>query len=93
MSNMIANALGNLASKALGVQGNQKTINDAMQLYNSLKGNGNYMQTLEAMSSTNPQIAQALDFIKQEGGDPKKAFYNLVSKSGIDASAILNMLK
>lgn len=94
MSNMIANALGSLASKAIGGNGgNQKVVNDAVQLFNSLKGDANYMKTLQSMASTNPQIARALEFINQNGNDPSKAFYALVGKSGVDPSSILNLLK
>ena len=94
MSNLIADALGGLASKALGLGGNgNPDIMSAIQLYGQLKGKSDYMGALETMASTNPQIAKALEIVKQNGGDPSKAFYNLVGKSGIDPNTVLNMLK
>ena len=97
MSNLIADALGGLASKGLGLQnlniGNNANVMDALKIYSQLKGKADYMGALETMAASNSQIAKALEIVKQNGNDPSKAFYSLVGKSGIDPSTILNMLK
>ena len=95
MSNLIADALGGLASKALGLGGlsGNASVTEALRVYSQLKGKSDYMGALETMASTNPQIAKALEIVKQNGGDPSKAFYNLVGKSGIDPNTVLNILK
>ena len=92
MSNMIANALSGLASRAIG-GGNQEVVNTAVQLFNTLKGDANYVKTLRSMASTNKQVADALQFIDQNGGNPDNAFYKLAEKAGIDPNTILNILK
>lgn len=97
MSNIIADALGGLASKALGFSGGSgggnQTVSDALKLYGQLQGNADYMGALESMAPSNPQIAKALELVKQNGGDTSKAFYSLIGKTGIDPNMVLNMLK
>ena len=39
------------------------------------------------------QIGQAMDVIKQNGGDAKTAFYNLAKQKGINPDDILNQLR
>lgn len=39
------------------------------------------------------QIGQAMNLIKQNGGDPKTAFYNLAKQKGVDPNDILKQLR
>ena len=41
----------------------------------------------------NPQLKQAIDYVNQNGGDPKQAFYKLAKEKGVDPQTILNQLK
>ena len=41
----------------------------------------------------NPQLKQAIDYVKANGGDPKEAFYKLAKEKGVDPQTILNQLK
>lgn len=45
------------------------------------------------MMMQNPQMKQVMDFINQNGGDAKSAFYKLADWRGVDPNEILNMLK
>lgn len=54
------------------------------------KSMGNPQAMISQMAQNNPQVAQ---LINQAGGDPRKAFYDLANKNGINPDEILNMLK
>ena len=41
----------------------------------------------------NPNTKQVFDYIRQNGGDPKTAFYKMAEQKGVDPNEILNMLK
>ena len=97
--NIIGNMIGgnnNMTSSNVGsAQANSanKGLNDILGLFGMLKGQSNPMKTLQSMSQTNPQIKQALDFVQQNGGDMKSAFFKLAEQNGIDPNNILNMLR
>lgn len=40
----------------------------------------------------NPNAKQALDYINQNGGDPKAAFYKLAQDNGLDPDTIIKSL-
>lgn len=40
----------------------------------------------------NPQIKQVMDYINQNGGDPKTAFYKLAQEKGVDPNEILKQV-
>ena len=41
----------------------------------------------------NPQLKQAIEYVNQNGGNPKDAFYKLAKEKGVDPQTILNQLK
>ena len=47
----------------------------------------------QKLINSNPQVKQALDYIKQNGGNPKEAFYKLAKESGINPEDILNQIR
>lgn len=51
------------------------------------------MAAVQQMSTNNPQMQQVMDVIRQNGGDPKAAFYSMAQQKGVDPNAILNQLK
>lgn len=51
------------------------------------------MQSPQAAIQQIPQLKQAMDFVQQTGGDPKKAFYALAKQRGIDPESILSQLR
>lgn len=46
----------------------------------------------QMMQQRSPGMAQAMDYIKQHGGDPKKAFEALAAERGIDPAEITSMI-
>ena len=63
------------------------------QMMQAFKCAGNPQAMLTQMLQTNPQMKQAMDFVKASGGDPKAAFYRLAEQKGINPQAILEQLK
>ena len=47
---------------------------------------------MQQMVNSNPQFKQLMDTINSIG-DPKKAFYALAQKQGVDPNTILSLLK
>ena len=45
------------------------------------------------MMSNNPQYAQIQELIRQNGGDPEKAFRAKAAEMGVDPNEIINALK
>lgn len=53
----------------------------------------NPVYALNQMATSNPMLKQAVEYIKQNGGDARTACYNLAREKGIDPTAILNQLR
>ena len=88
------NSPANMQNGSSGLGGlSGAKINGILDLYNSLKGSSNPMQTLKSMAQFNPNIQKAMDYIDQSGGDTKSAFYKLAEQQGIDPNKILNLIK
>ena len=47
----------------------------------------------QAMLQQMPQYKQVMQLVNDNGGDAKKAFYNLADQMGVDTEQILDMLK
>ena len=48
---------------------------------------------LNQMVSCNPQMKQVMDYINQNGGDAKAAFYKLADEKGVNPDDILSQIK
>ena len=98
--NPVLNVIGNMiGGTGRGIVGNAQAnsagngVNNALGLFNMLKGTADPMKTLQSMAQTNPKIKEAMDFVQNNGGDAKSAFYKLAEQRGIDPNNILNMIK
>lgn len=60
---------------------------------NTIKAAKNPSAMLQHLASKNPNVANAMNLINQNGGDPKRAFYSEAKRLGIDPNQILGMLK
>lgn len=47
---------------------------------------------LQHLSKQNPMLANIMNLVSQNGGDPKKTFYEEARKRGVDPNQVLNML-
>lgn len=58
-----------------------------------IKNAGNPQMMLQQMMSQNPQIQQVMQYVKDNGGNAKTAFYKLAEQKGVNPEEILQMLK
>lgn len=58
-------------------------------MYKMIKSAGNPQIMLNQMLGRNPQLKQAMNYINQNGGDPKQAFYKLAQEKGVNPEEIL----
>lgn len=63
------------------------------QMYNTLRSAGNPQALFMQMMQNNPQMQQVMNLVKQNGGDAKKAFYDLAAQKGVNPDDVINMLK
>ena len=45
------------------------------------------------IANFNPQMKQVMQYIQENGGDPKAAFYKMAKEKGIDPEQILRQLR
>ena len=72
---------------------NINNIQQIKQMMNMFKGANNPQQLLQNMAMNNPQLKMVLNYINQNGGNPKDAFYKMAQEKGIDPEEIIKMLK
>lgn len=53
----------------------------------------NPQEALQQMAMNNPQYNQVMQYVKDNGGDAKSAFYKMAKEKGIDPEEFLKMLK
>ena len=71
----------------------QSNLNQIKQYMNLFKNASNPQALLQNMIQSNPQVKSIIDYVNQNGGDPKTAFYKLAEQKGVNPDQILNMLK
>ena len=62
-------------------------------MMNLLKSVNNPQLMLQQMIQNNPQMRLVMNYINQNGGDPKKAFYNMAQEKGVNPDEVLKMLQ
>ena len=65
-------------------------IKNMMQMVKAAK---NPQAMMQMMAQQNPQISQVMNFVQQNGGDPKMAFYKLAEQRGVNPDEVLQMLR
>lgn len=63
--------------------------NRITQIITKIKSMGNPQMMLQQ----NPQYKQIMDYVNQNGGDAKTAFYNKAKEMGIDPEEIVKALR
>lgn len=63
------------------------------KLFNQIKNSRNPNAAMQNLVSTDPRFQEIINYIQQNGGDAKTAFYNLAARKGIDPNTILTQLK
>ena len=72
---------------------NQNRMMPIKSLMQMVRSSGNPQMMLNQLASQNPQVKQALDYVQQNGGDAKAAFYKLANERGVDPEEILKELR
>ena len=63
------------------------------QMMAMVSGAQDPMAMINRLAGNNPQVKQVMDVIRNAGGDPRRAFYQLAEEKGVDPNEILNMMK
>lgn len=77
------------ANQILQMLSGQTNDNSPLGMLSNLRNSSNPQELLKSM----PQYQQAINYISQNGGDPKTAFYNLAARRGINPNDILNQIR
>ena len=68
-------------------------IGGIRQMMNAIRTAGDPQAALQQMAGSNPQVQQAIDLVRQNGGDARAAFFNKAQELGIDPESILRMIR
>ena len=86
MSNPIFSSFNNTSPQSVN-------SNSLLDLMNQVKNSSNPRAMMEQLLVNNPNFQNVMNYINQNGGDAKTAFYNLAAQKGVDPNSILNQLK
>ena len=67
--------------------------NSLLDLMKQVRNSSNPTEAMEKMLTSNPNFQGVVNYINQNGGDAKTAFYNLAAQKGVDPNTILNQLR
>lgn len=67
--------------------------NNILGMMNQIRNTANPQQAAEQMLLNNPNFKEVMNYINQNGGDAKTAFYNLAAQKGVDPNSVLNQLR
>ena len=68
-----------------------QAIAQTKSLMSQVQAMGNPQMSLAQMAGSNPMVAQAMQYVQQNGGDAQTAFYKLAQEKGVDPNTILQM--
>ena len=69
------------------------TLDQIKQQISSLQSLGNPQLALNQLLAKNPNMRQAMQYVQQNGGDPKQAMIKLAQEQGFDPQSIFDALK
>ena len=62
-------------------------------MYNQVRHSQNPEEAMQIMFANNPQYQNVMNYIQQNGGDAKSAFYNMAAQMGVDPNTVLSKLR
>ena len=68
-------------------------VQSLRQMANAVRNSRNPQMMLVQLAQSNPQMKQAIEYIGQNGGNAKEAFYALAKQKGVNPDTILNMFR
>ena len=87
------NPMLNLLNQSQGGLSQLKNLNKLKDMMNILKNSDNPYALLQAFINQNPKMQQVMNYINQNGGDPRSAFYKMAKEKGVDPNEILKQLQ
>lgn len=69
------------------------TPNSLLAVFNQIRNSPNPNQAMQQLLNSNPQYQNVMQYIIQNGGDAKSAFYNMAAQRGVDPNSILSQLR
>lgn len=72
--------------------GNQN-LGQIKSMINMVKSAGNPQAMMNQLIQTNPQIRNVMNYVNQNGGDPKRAFYQMAQQKGVNPDEILKLFR
>ena len=88
MNSLYQEMMGNQAQNAQS--GNMQSLR---QMADVVRNSRNPQMMLMQLAQSNPQMKQAIEYIGQNGGNAKEAFYALAKQKGVNPDTILNMFR
>lgn len=88
MNSLYQEMMGNQAQNTQS--GNMQSLR---QMANVVRNSSNPQMMLMQLAQSNPQMKQAIEYIGQNGGNAKEAFYALAKQKGVNPDTILNMFR
>ena len=82
----------NLLNQSQGGLLQLNNINKIKSMMNILKNSNNPYALLQQFIQQNPRAQQVMNYINQNGGDPKQAFYKMAQEKGLNPDEILKQL-
>lgn len=71
---------------------NTSVLDGIKSVISSAKAVNDPNALMEKMAA-NPNMSKAIDYVKQHGGDPKAACFELLKSNGIDPNTVANLIK
>ena len=68
-------------------------VQSLRQMANAVRNSRNPQMMLMQLAQSNPQMKQAIEYIGQNGGNAKEAFYAMAKQKGVNPDTILNMFR
>lgn len=68
-------------------------LNQIKSMMNFIKSSGNPQAMLENLMQNNPNYQKVVQLVRDNGNDPKKAFYSYAQQLGVDPNEIIKMLQ
>ena len=66
--------------------------NGIFNLINSVRNAKDPSSMMNYLTHTNPQVQSVMNYVNQNGGDAKQAFFNLAQQRGVNPQTILSQL-
>lgn len=67
--------------------------NSLFAVFNQIRNSPNPNQAMQQLLNSNPQYQGIMEYINQNGGNAKSAFYNMAAQRGVDPNSILSQLR